>query len=62
VNNDGMKSVNCKWCGTPTTMDHTRSCDACYDLYCRIKGKPQLAQRMLNEVVAENMKAKKVRK
>jgi hypothetical protein len=43
-------------------MDHTRSCDACYDLYCRIKGKPQLAQRMLNEVVAENMKAKKVRK
>jgi hypothetical protein len=43
-------------------MDATRMCDACYDLYCHIKGKPQLAQRMLNEVVAENMKAKKVRK
>lgn len=62
MNNDGMKSVNCKWCGTPTLMDATRMCDACWELHYRIEGRPQLAQRMLNEVVAENMKAKKVRK
>jgi aromatic ring-opening dioxygenase catalytic subunit (LigB family) len=43
-------------------MDATRMCDACWELHYRIEGRPQLAQRMLNEVVAENMKAKKVRK
>ena len=55
MNNDGMQSVNCKWCNIPTRMTSTHMCDPCYNLWVQLRARPRLAARMLDQLSQESI-------
>lgn len=48
------KTVDCKWCGTPTLMLGTKMCDRCWELQTRIESNLDLAKRMIEELSLES--------
>jgi hypothetical protein len=42
-----MKTVPCKWCGTPTPMTGTRLCNRCWELDSRIGLDLDLAEKIV---------------
>jgi len=62
VNNDGMQSVNCKWCNIPTRMTGTHMCDPCYTLWTQLRAKPRLAAKMLDQLSQESIREELLKK
>ncbi len=46
-----LKPVPCELCGKPTNMTATRRCDRCWELEHRIKADPELAQKILDQLI-----------
>lgn len=46
-----MPELKCKICGTPTRYVRTELCGSCWELGTRIERNPELAMKMVNEVL-----------
>jgi len=51
---DSRPRVPCGICGTPTPMTGTKRCNRCWELESRIKGDPDLARKILDQLNSEN--------
>jgi len=48
-----IERTKCKWCGIDTTNIGTNECDGCWELRHRIEMYPDLAKKMMKELVKD---------
>jgi len=51
---DTVTTVPCRLCGRPTTMQSTSLCDSCWELDSKIRSHPEIARKILAELVKED--------
>lgn len=51
------KTIPCELCGKPTNMLGSRRCNGCWELEIRVRLEPELARKILDDLMKEEKKS-----